>query len=218
MSRLDPILSVDWIGMVVDPSNPKALDLHYIQSIQTPGITIEPRKVFRSGKEQHYAGTVAVDNLQLTLYTDATGKALKFASSWLSCVYDPVSGNYRLPKDYKKNVFVYLYDPQRKTIALLKFFGCFPTNWASYSLDSNSQATPLVTTLDLTCDGFSIGSDTDANARSVNLLASKESVINSGSSPLSSASSALSSVTSRISSATSSLSGLASQASSLFRG
>lgn len=216
MSRSDPVLNIDWIGMVIDKSNPNALDWHYIQSIQTPGIQIEARKVFRSGKEQHYAGTLSVDNLQLTLYTDSTGKALKFASSWFNCVFDSQTGNYRLPKDYKKDVYVYMYDPKHQTVALLKFFGCFPTSWASYSLDNNSQASPLVTTLDLVCDSFSIGSDTAAAGSQVNLLASKESVINSGSSPLSAAKGALSSVTARansaVSSATSTVSGLASKA------
>lgn len=158
LSRQDPVTNIDWIGMVVDRSNPNALDWHYINSIQTPSLSIEPRTVFRAGKLQHYAGNVSVDNVNLTLYTDATGKALKFASSWFNCVFDSKSGNYRLPRDYKKDVYVYLFDPERSVVCQLKFFGCFPTSWQSYSLDSGT-ASPLNTVLDLVLDSFSIGSD-----------------------------------------------------------
>lgn len=174
LSRRDPILSVDWIAIVVDRANPKAIDWYYIDALQTPSLNFEPQTVFRNGKMQHYAGPVSVNNLDITLYTDASGASMKFASSWFNSVFDNNSGNYRLPKDYKKDVYVYLYDAARQTLCEFKFFGCFPTSWGSYSLESAS-ASPIPTTLELTVDFFSIGSDSALVQSEVQKFAAAES-------------------------------------------
>jgi T4-like virus tail tube protein gp19 len=154
--RGDPLLNIDWIGIIVDKSNPKAIEWSYIQAIQTPSLQVESKPVFRAGKMSHYAGIVSVENINISLYTDTTGKALKLASSWIDLIYNNRTGDYRLPKEYKKEVFVYFLDPAQKTVCVMKFFGCFPVSWNSYSLDGN-QSSMLVTTLDLAVDSFSIG-------------------------------------------------------------
>lgn len=174
LSRRDPILSVDWIGIVVDRANPGALDWYYIDAIQTPSLNFEPQTVFRNGKMQHYAGPVSVNNLDITLYTDASGAAMKFASSWFGAVYDNNNGNYRLPKDYKKDILVYMYDAARQTLCEFKFFGCFPTSWGSYNLES-AQANTIPTTMELTVDFFSIGSDSSLVQSEVQKFAAAES-------------------------------------------
>lgn len=173
LSRKDPVTSIDWIGLVVDSSNPQALDWYYINSIQTPGIQIETRSVFRSGKMQHYAGTLSIDNLSLTLYTDATGAAMKFASSWINTVYNNQTGNYRLPREYKKSIYVYLLDVERAIVCQFKFFGCWPTSWASYQL-GNGQAENLPTVLELAVDTFSISDDENNINKQLGLLSRDE--------------------------------------------
>lgn len=173
-SRGDPLLNIDWVGMVIDRSNPKALDWHYLQAIQTPSLQVQPKPVFRAGKMSHYAGALSVENINVTLYSDTTAKALKFASSWMANIYNNQTGDYYLPKDYKKDVYVYLLDSKLATVCLFKFFGCFPTNWASYSLQGG-QAEMLPTTLDLTVDAFSIG-EGEKVERQISALAQADSV------------------------------------------
>lgn len=157
-AREDPVLSVDWMGIVLD-NGWEAINWAYIDAIQTPSFTIEAKPMFRGGTMYNYAGPVSIDSLSLTLYTDSDGKSLKFASSWMASVFNSRNGNYSKPTDYKKQIHVYLFDAARNTVCLMKFFGCFPTSWGSYSLDGSSGTTPLSTTMTLSVDSVSITQD-----------------------------------------------------------
>ena len=163
-ARGDPILGVDWMGFIYDSasgSGSEVINWAYLDSIQTSGISLSPVSVFRGGTMKHYAGPISIESLNITLYSDSTGRALKLASSWLSSVYDNRNGNYRLPKDYKKTIHVYLLDSARKTVCLFKFSGCFPVSWNSYSLDGSSGTTTLPTSMTLSVDSVSIEGDAD---------------------------------------------------------
>lgn len=163
-ARGDPLLSMDWLAVIIDRSNPKAIEWSYIQAVQTPSIQIEPRSVFRAGKMAHYAGILSVENLSISMYTDTQARALKLVSSWVGSIYDNNSGNYKLPKDYMKDVYVYLLDSTYSTVCVMKFFKCFPTSWTSYSLDT-SQTSPIVTTFDLSVETFSIGGPEETSSQ-----------------------------------------------------
>lgn len=164
-ARGDPLLSVDWLGLVMDHGR-ESINWAYLDTIQTPSITIEPRTVFRGGTMKHYAGPISVDSMNISLYTDSTGNAMKLASSWLSSVYDNEFGNYKRPSEYKKQIWLYMFDAARKTVCLMKFYGCFPTSWSSYGMES-SGSNPIPTSLTLSVDSVSI--DADANSVSASL-------------------------------------------------
>ena len=167
----DPLFDVDWLAIVMDRSNPAGvLDWYYINAIQTPSLQIGTNPVFRAGKMSNYADVLSVADINVSFFTDAQSKTLKFASSWFSSVYDNESGNYRLPREYKKDVYLYMLDPAMKEIALFKFLGCFPTSWNSYTL-KGGQASLLTTTMDLAVDSFSIG-EPDVALAQVTALAS----------------------------------------------
>jgi hypothetical protein len=155
--RSDPILSVDWLAFVVDPegSNASTIDPYYIDAVQTASLRIQPRTVYRSGIEKNYAGPLSVDNLTISLYTDRTGKAVKFASSWFNATYNSRNGDFRLPKEYKKNVQVVFFDPAKIALYTFTFIGCFPSSLPSYTLDGNGS-NPIVTQLDLSVDDIAI--------------------------------------------------------------
>lgn len=168
-ARQDPLLTVDWLGLVMDRGK-EAINWAYLDAVQTPSITIEPKTVFRGGTMKHYAGPISVDSLTITLYSDASGDSLKLASSWLGSVYDNEYGNYGRPSEYKKQIWIYMFDAARETVCLMKFYGCFPTSWASYGLEgSGSNALP--TTLTLSVDSVSIESETGAVVSNLNSAA-----------------------------------------------
>lgn len=161
--RGDPVLSVDWLGLVMDQGR-EAINWAYLDTIQTPSITIEPRSVFRGGTMKHYAGPISVDSMNITLYTDSNGDALKLASSWMASVYDNEFGNYKKPSEYKKQIWLYMFDAARQTVCLMKFYGCFPTSWGSYSMEG-SGSSPVPTTMTLSVDSVSIDADGSSIAK-----------------------------------------------------
>ena len=158
-ARSDPLLSVDWVGLVMDGNNPTgAINWAYLDAIATPDLSIEATSVFRSGKMKHYAGVFSVGTMTLTFYTDRENKTMKFVSSWFNAIYNNKTGNFSLPKEYKKQVHLYFIDSANQEVASMRFFGCFPTSLSSYNLE-NGSSNPIVTTLTLSVDSVSIGSD-----------------------------------------------------------
>lgn len=155
LDRKDPMTSIDWVALVV--SGGPSIGGIRLDSIQTPSISIDTREVFRTGKQQHYAGNMSVGSINISLYSDISGRAMKFASSWVNSVYDSKTGNYRLPKDYKKTIILTLFDPTFKEVCVFRFFGCWPTSWASYSFGTGS-AELIPTTMELSVDSFSVSS------------------------------------------------------------
>ena len=168
-ARGDPLLSIDWMGLVMDRGK-ESINWAYLDTIQTPSITIEPKTVFRGGTMKHYAGPISMDSMNISLYSDSTGRAMKLASSWLSSVYDNEYGNYKRPFEYKKQIWIYLFDSARNTVCLMKFYGCFPTSWASYGLE-NGGANPLPTTMTISVDSVSIDANADTVVASLNSAA-----------------------------------------------
>jgi hypothetical protein len=150
-ARGDPLLSIDWTAAIIESGNPEPIPSIYIETIQIPAFRIENKPIYRQGSMINYAGTYSVDNSSMTLYNDDTGRALKFALSWLDSVYSLETGNYRKPSDYKKNIKVILFDVAKRPVARVDLIGCWPTAMNQLQLE-NSTAGQLPITIDLSVD------------------------------------------------------------------
>jgi len=154
-SREDPQLSVDWVAYIVDNSNDLNLPWFYIDTLQLPSLTIEASPIFRNGRTHFYAGSAAISQMTLGLYTDISGKSLSAVSSWAAQVYDAKHGTYQVPAAYKKTIKVWLYDARRRVVCEFAYYGCWPTSYNGYNLEATGS-TPLLTTLELSVDSMSI--------------------------------------------------------------
>lgn len=153
LSRPDPLLSFEWIGVIYDSSNPTGvIPSIYIDAIDTPSLSIDKTAVFRQGSNTFFAGTQSVSDVSITLYSDRTGKAMRFASSWFDHTVANRNGNYSLPRDYKKEIVIYIYDARRRVVVPLLLHGVFPINWEGYALNDSSE--PLKTRLTLSVDSM----------------------------------------------------------------
>lgn len=152
----DPLMNYHWFATI-----PGVLDQgEFIQSITTPSIRYDQQSRFENGKMHHYAGFMSVDDMQMTIYTDISGTAIDVATKWVRNVRDS-AGIYRLPKDYKKKVVLYILDQDDRIISEIHYTGCWITSWDSYSLDFNG-ASILVTNLSVSVDDFYIEGEADA--------------------------------------------------------
>ena len=148
--RKDPLLSIDWVAFIRDNGS-DPIESIYIDSVQLPSIRIEQSNVYRYGVNVNYAGGVSVDNCTINLFNDRTGKALKFASSWLNAVYNFETGNYGSPSEYKKDITVFLLTVTGEIVCVIDLIGCFPASFNSISL-TNSTAELMPVVLDLSVD------------------------------------------------------------------
>jgi hypothetical protein len=152
-ARRDPLFSIDWqatiIGAPGDDGEP--IDNIYIESIQVPSIRIDNKPVYREGSTLNYAGAFSTDNSRIVLYNDHSGNAARFATSWLNSVYDFETGNYRTPKQYKKQIVVTFKDANQSDIFHATLTGCWPTSFNQLELNSK-EASLLPIEMDLSVD------------------------------------------------------------------
>ncbi len=163
--RRDPVLSIDWIGIIQDPpgmKNSPQMPWAYIDEIQCSPISISPNAVFRNGIQQKYAGNYDVGSASLKLYTDVSGMSFNYANAWIRSIRRN-DGQWGLPASYKKDIVVYILDSTREVVVDIRLVGCYPTSWQSYSLEATS-ASPLFTLLELSVDDFYINVEASPTA------------------------------------------------------
>ena len=151
----DPILSYQWAAYI-----PNVLDDNtYIQAISTPSIRYDQMTKYVSGKVHNYAGVMAMDDISMTLYTEATGYMPSLLSQWVRAIRSQ-DGIYNLPVNYKRTVVVVLLDIENTIVAEFRYIGAWPTSWNSYQLQYGA-ANVLATEVSLSVDdvSFKIAAD-----------------------------------------------------------
>lgn len=162
-TRPDPLMTHEWIAMVLPHrvSSDMIIPWHYIDTIDMPELTIEAMSQKRNGKAVHYASFPAINTFQMGVYADTAGESFNMVNYWLRSTYrnDKYFG---LPRDYKRSVQVYVYDPTRKVVVDFLIKGCFITSANNPKLD----ATAGVQTHDLTlsCDDIFVNYESDLSA------------------------------------------------------
>lgn len=160
----DPLLSFEWVAVILDGTT-EVIEPIYINSIQTPSFNIETHSVYRDGTMNNYAGAFSVGDLTIGLLTTNNSKAFNLASNWMNsicCFSMPDNGKrgfYLMPADYKKTIHLFFHDISRGVALEMRFIGCFPKSWESYSL-SSSSSDALETTLTLSVDNVVLVSST----------------------------------------------------------
>lgn len=167
-SRGDPVLSFDWIGVILDPSLSVQgqLPWFYIDGLTTPSVSVDVHQMYFNGVNKKFASVFNTDSITLKLYTDVKSVSFNYADYWTRSTYRK-DGYYNLPSRYKKDIVVYILDATRSVVVDLRFIGCFPTSWDSYNLGSDNSI--LETSLTLSVDEFFMSYETDPTS-------SKESI------------------------------------------
>jgi hypothetical protein len=143
LNRGDPVLSYEWVALIVDPANPMTIEPIYIESLQAPTISFDQKMRFADGANLAYAGAMSVGQMSITLMADAYGKAFKLANNWIFSIYDQESGGFYAPSDYKKSVKLFIHDAKKGVIVQFDFLGVWPVSWNGHTWGQNSDPAPV---------------------------------------------------------------------------
>jgi hypothetical protein len=160
MARKDPLFSIDWTAHVIDNSNIEPIPSVYIEELQIPLIQVDNKPVYRSGYMLNYSGTVSTGNSTIKLYNDRSGRALRFAQSWLNLIHSQSTGNFGLPSEYKKTIRVYIRDTKQQAVYIIDMLGCWPTSINQSQL-TGGAAELIPISMDLSVDRIRIDTSTN---------------------------------------------------------
>lgn len=161
--RGDPVLSFDWIGVIIDPTVNvgKQMPWQYIDGLTTPSLSVDQHSLFFNGLTKKFASVYSTGGVSLKLFTDVKAKSFNYANYWMRSSYRE-DGFYGLPRAYKKDIQVFILDATREIVVDLRFLGCFPVSWDQYTLDATNGI--LETTLQLSVDEMYLNYDSDFSA------------------------------------------------------
>lgn len=155
LARKDPLFSIDWTAHVIDGNSIEPIPSIYIEELQIPLVQIDNKPVYRSGHMINYSGVVSTGNSTLKLFNDRSGRALRFAHSWLDLIHSQSTGDFGLPSEYKKTIRVFIRDTKQEDVYIIDMLGCWPTSINQSQL--NGGAAELIPiTMDLSVDRLRI--------------------------------------------------------------
>lgn len=128
----DPLLQFKWIAKFL----PFDLPTSYMESIDLPFNNISVSEgVYQAGKFVYFPGTHTISAFTAAFYEDRKGSSLAWLHRWKRAVKDFETGEYGLPKDYKRNIIVTQLNSKNDAVITAKLKGCFPTDTSPTTLN-----------------------------------------------------------------------------------
>lgn len=126
-------------------SSPKA---KFSSKASLPGILVESFEVshvginsvqrFYSARTINFPGRLSVSSFTINFYETDTYQVTDYLSLWRNNVVND-NANFGLPRDYKKDVFLFAFDFQGNNTAKFILSGVYPENVQAYSYDGTSS-------------------------------------------------------------------------------
>lgn len=135
-NRPDPLLSFKWVCS--DATLPFGLPCHYLEAIEMPWENVQSSPHNEAGRQVHYPGQLELSGLNITLYEDQKGTAMKWITDWKRKVRDPDTNFYGLPygvDGFKQKMSISLLDTKNNEIMTVLLRGIWPEATSAWSLN-----------------------------------------------------------------------------------
>lgn len=137
------------IASAISGSGPSATQCpwYYVEEATCPFRVFTTKSVFREGRQKHYPGDYSVGDLTLGMYMDNSNISLAYLKTWENLILSPLTrntaatqgGQFGMPSNYKKSIFVYLLSVTKQQIMIIEYAECWPVNVQQLTLDSNAS-------------------------------------------------------------------------------
>lgn len=125
-----------WADLPNLDGNQVKIGWEFVEEVTLPFIEFEQVSNYRAGKQYHFAHHYNIGTLGLKFYEDSYGTSTQYLTHWQSIIQSQSSGLYRLPKDYKKTISIWVLDVSKLTVMCLVYTGCWPTRLDTMQLGS----------------------------------------------------------------------------------
>jgi len=115
-----------------------------ILTASRPSISFDPIEIHRINEKFNFAGTPSWEAMTCSFYDfdKGTDSATQVLYSWLTSIYNPLTGGQGYAIVYKTNATLVMLGPDGKIIEVWDLFGAFPTlvNFQDLSYDGADAA------------------------------------------------------------------------------
>ena len=119
---------------------------NYLKSVGGLGITLNTTEVQLQTHSFKVQQDLSFQDLTMTFIELSGSPINRWFKTWVTeCIFDPKTGKWGLPQNYKVNFNLHLYDNsgvdggKENEKRIWNFYGVFPTNVSTYELSYESQ-------------------------------------------------------------------------------
>ncbi len=151
LSVPDPALSTQWVLRVPFVNS----TIQVVAEKVTATFSKVPATArFNTGSNTYYPGTNDIDALSITFYETYDYRVSQWLRQWrLLVVHD--DGNYGVPAEYKKKMFVQMYSSQGNIAQTLTYHGTWPTDKEAISLSYDDETGRITVDAQFSVDSMS---------------------------------------------------------------
>jgi hypothetical protein len=147
-ARPDPLMNFNWFAIMplVSPKNGQSYDLgwEYVEEATLPFVEFDQVSNYRAGKNVHFPQHSSVGTLGLKLYEDSEGTATAYLNAWQATMYNPDTGLYSYPRDFKKTIQITVLDVAMNSVMVIDYMDCWPMRFDQVNLSSGSSERVLM--------------------------------------------------------------------------
>lgn len=128
----DPAIKGRWFTYVPDVLDQTEV---LVEQISVPFLKTQPAGRFTAGAPRYYPTMWDVDGLQCVFYETHDFKVTTWLEAWRNKVYDPETGIFGSPKDYRREFVIDFFPIQsEKAVMRRSYMGCCPIEQQSFEL------------------------------------------------------------------------------------
>ena len=126
----------------------------YVKEVNVPLPSHESAEILVEGRPMKIVSFMSNNDISITFYEDEFGFILKQMEQWRIKMYDPTTGTYGMPADYKKNIEVFTIDRDTQIGTQMVAKGAFPKSMTGYNFDTENLNRPTKLTVNFSIDAI----------------------------------------------------------------
>jgi hypothetical protein len=134
-----------------------------LQSFPVPKTNVDVFESSWLNEKRKFAGLPSFDDIEIVFKDFVDIETAQVLKAWHEKVYNPVTGQIGLARDYKKNATVQLFAPDGSFSRFYSISGMFPLTFNPGDIDMTS-AEPLKITINFSVDKVYAASEVGMNA------------------------------------------------------
>lgn len=120
-----------------------ALESAIAESIDLPFPTFQDKSKPVASSQLYFASGSSVDGFTVTFGVDQKWRSVKYITSWTNLVQNPVTGGFRLPSAYKKNLQIGFYNLNNDLIVTAHVANCWPLGISNMAFNAEVARTMI---------------------------------------------------------------------------
>lgn len=136
----EPLLSFYWQIQKFPMIGGYTLPSSYCLSMTLPFPAFNTQQKELAGTTITFPGNTSIDSFEMTLYVDSVASSIAYIQDWQSLIQNPLTGGYRTPSHYWKDIDVDLHNTKGKITVQSGIKNVWPISISPPQLNQDTNA------------------------------------------------------------------------------